>query len=570
MYGEVLRDAMPALRLRRFRLSVASRLEAAGDGQAHDVVRAALWRLEDGQRPDPQRLLVAARAARAYSLEAAERLARAATTDGSSLPAVLLLAEILTHRGRGEEASGLLATLPPDSLAQEDRAAVLYCMALGQGLAVGDPGQGVAMVEGVLAADRAATDHLRALHASLLAFDARFADALTRGGDLVEDQGVAAPARTLGAVGVVGATYWQGHFDRAVSYADQLLPVARAARSEVPYGEASLNLIAITALIEKGDHLGAERRTLTMRRQAEADSDPFAMPRTEYLLGRLALYRGQAETAVRRFRRTVATAGPFDQFIVRHLWSMVARAAATLGDHAGAEEALAAGADLIQMKPYEPEWDLAEAAVLASRLNITEAIDRATWAASVAADWGEWNVAIAGYHDAARYGAARVVLPAIQSVPFVDGELPACYLEHVVALAANDGDALDAVARRFEGVGALGYAVEAADEASLAHRQGQQERAATRSAWHGRDLRDRCEEASSPWLTGAASSVSLTARERQVAALAMEGLPDAEIASRLGMSVRTAQTHLSRCYTKLGVHSRSQLASVLPGRTGLS
>ena len=116
LYGEVLRADLPVLRLRRLRLALAGALETAGQPGPHDLVRAASWRLDSGQGDDPQRLLAAARAARGISLETAERLARHAHETHRSLPATLLLAEILTHTGRGDDAAALLAGLPPDSL----------------------------------------------------------------------------------------------------------------------------------------------------------------------------------------------------------------------------------------------------------------------------------------------------------------------------------------------------------------------------------------------------------------------------------------------------------------------
>jgi DNA-binding NarL/FixJ family response regulator len=60
----------------------------------------------------------------------------------------------------------------------------------------------------------------------------------------------------------------------------------------------------------------------------------------------------------------------------------------------------------------------------------------------------------------------------------------------------------------------------------------------------------------------------LTRREREVLAIAAEGLTAREIAVRLNVRERTVTTHLSRIYAKLGVGGR--LAAVrLAARSGL-
>jgi DNA-binding CsgD family transcriptional regulator len=58
----------------------------------------------------------------------------------------------------------------------------------------------------------------------------------------------------------------------------------------------------------------------------------------------------------------------------------------------------------------------------------------------------------------------------------------------------------------------------------------------------------------------------LTSREEQVVTLAVQGLSNKEIAKALFVSVYTVEDHLSHAYAKLGVRSRSQLASRLDGR----
>jgi DNA-binding NarL/FixJ family response regulator len=55
----------------------------------------------------------------------------------------------------------------------------------------------------------------------------------------------------------------------------------------------------------------------------------------------------------------------------------------------------------------------------------------------------------------------------------------------------------------------------------------------------------------------------LTPQERQIARLAGDGLSNLEIGTRLFLSPRTVEWHLHNVFTKLGIHSRRELASAL-------
>ena len=63
----------------------------------------------------------------------------------------------------------------------------------------------------------------------------------------------------------------------------------------------------------------------------------------------------------------------------------------------------------------------------------------------------------------------------------------------------------------------------------------------------------RASAAWDPWAT-------LTGTERRVARLVQLGLRNREIAATLGISRRTVENHLSRCYAKLSLRSRTELA----------
>ena len=63
------------------------------------------------------------------------------------------------------------------------------------------------------------------------------------------------------------------------------------------------------------------------------------------------------------------------------------------------------------------------------------------------------------------------------------------------------------------------------------------------------------------------SAESLSKREQEVAALVAGGLDNAEVAARLGISIKTVKTHVSHILHKLGLSSRHQLRDRLRRRT---
>lgn len=64
-------------------------------------------------------------------------------------------------------------------------------------------------------------------------------------------------------------------------------------------------------------------------------------------------------------------------------------------------------------------------------------------------------------------------------------------------------------------------------------------------------------------LNGGASTEQLTSRELGITELVVTGATNREVASALHLSPKTIENHLSRIYAKLGVRSRTELASLL-------
>ncbi|MEU4872016.1 LuxR C-terminal-related transcriptional regulator [Streptomyces sp. NPDC021608] len=130
---------------------------------------------------------------------------------------------------------------------------------------------------------------------------------------------------------------------------------------------------------------------------------------------------------------------------------------------------------------------------------------------------------------------------------------------HARALAGADGPALDAAAAELAERGLLLFAAEAYAQAARVHRDpGAARTARARAA----ALARRCQGARTPALAGLALG-ELTARQRQIVALAAQGLSNRQIAERLTLSVRTVGNHLHGAYTRLGADDRACLPGLL-------
>jgi NarL family two-component system response regulator LiaR len=110
--------------------------------------------------------------------------------------------------------------------------------------------------------------------------------------------------------------------------------------------------------------------------------------------------------------------------------------------------------------------------------------------------------------------------------------------------------------------GAAGYLLKDVDPAALA--DGIRDVHAGRPALHPSVAARLMRRGGGP----ARMLVDITAREHDVLRLVVEGLPNKQIAQRLGIGEKTVKTHVSRVLAKLGVADRTQ-AAVLAIREGL-
>lgn len=59
----------------------------------------------------------------------------------------------------------------------------------------------------------------------------------------------------------------------------------------------------------------------------------------------------------------------------------------------------------------------------------------------------------------------------------------------------------------------------------------------------------------------------LTPTEQRVAELVAAGMRNKQVAAELDLALKTVETHLTRVYRKLGIHSRAELAAARRGGT---
>ncbi len=133
--------------------------------------------------------------------------------------------------------------------------------------------------------------------------------------------------------------------------------------------------------------------------------------------------------------------------------------------------------------------------------------------------------------------------------------------DHAQACVVGDGNALLEAADAWVALGDLVAAGDAAAQAADRHRQDGRQGSALSAAAVAENLARRS-GARTPALAVAARPLPLTAREREIAALAARGLSNKEIAERLTVSVRTVEGHLYRAGHKLGVSERAAMADI--------
>lgn len=563
LYGEVIRAELPPIRARRLQLELITAIERTTPVGDHDRLRCALWRLDLDEPVAVADLLQCARIARAVAPATAERLARAAantaTDPSTAAEATIVLTEILLMQGRVAEVDPLLDALPNDMLEETHRQRVTAARALGR-TRLGQLADAATLLA---TPGEASSLQLQALHAQALMLDGRLDQCAAIARPVFTDSNADPVARAYAAFTLAARATFAGAITDTEPVLHAALPLATATRAAVPYGIATVQVSSVIALAGAGRLDAAQALAQQMQEDALREDDPWLLPRAASGLGVVALLRGKPRTALKHFRATVAALNDFDGLFLRYNLSYLARAAAAAGLTDEAQQALAPPPEAPEFAIFGPDWHIAEAATLAAAGDLPAAIERALHAARTAAALGAWMPALVAAHDAVRYGGASQAGELVTTAAAqVDADLPRCLADHARARAADDSRQLAAVSERFEAIGTLQYAAEAAYAAAHAFRSQGDSRAAARASVRATALHADCEQAAIGWVA-TFHAAALTRREEQVALLAAAGHPDTAIANQLAISPRTVQTHLLRVYYKLNITGRHDLPGAL-------
>jgi DNA-binding CsgD family transcriptional regulator len=563
LYGEVIRSRTPALRAREVARLLADTVEATGARRREDVLRVATWRLSGGTG-DPQLMYEAARLARwRYDFPLAERLAAAAVQAGGGFDAALLVAQLASLQGRGDEAEQLLVVLA-DEVDDDRQRGLVACTRLDNLVFhMGRIDAGLAMAEEAERhiADPAWRDELVAKRAAIIdgqygprAGAAVALPLLERGGGR---------AFVWASIITAYSTARMGRLDEARAIADRGYRAHQALTEPFEWHPWTHTFFRAEALAHGGRFEEAGELTTEQYQRALDEKSPEAQAWFAWQLAKTAADRGSPRTAAVHGRAAVALfrelgQPQFESFALGAL----AQAEALSGDPDAATEALAR-LDALGLPPvryYGVDLVVARAWAMVAARDLPAAIVLLKEAVVLGDEIGDLVGEAIARHTLARLGHASEVADGLATLgPSVEGSLMTARVAHASALAANDQEALAEVSVEFEAMGAVLLAAEAAADSAVAWRRWGDPRRAARAEQRADALAATCENPVTPALLAIKSRSRLTQAERETALLAAAGRSNKEIAAQLGISVRTVENHLQHVYEKLGISARTDL-----------
>lgn len=566
LYSEVIRKQLTTSDMRRIWTQLVGAWHTQGAPSAHDHVRVSLWQYRAGLPADPAALLRAAQLARVSDdFIVAGELASAAISANAGARASYLLGEIHDYVGQSEMALQVLDSAMPDGADETALIGMARTDATFWGMCDADGALAISVaVERAVAGTRW-VPVIQAHRAKVLSLQARFDESLQIAEPLLghDDPRVVADACYPAAV----AWGQQGNTARAIAVSDRGAELRRQVTDEQHMVAPEMfSLICCLHRADHGDVTEAWHNCVADLDEAVAARRLGGAVWAGLTLGRINLLTGRFDDSMRLLNEHLGllanTNSDGYSYALMHL--------ALTHAQRGEGEATSGALDRWDIAPahatrtLDRDIERARAWRLVCDGQLSTAADLLLCAAHDAESAGQLLLASLAAYDAARIGFPDLALPHLQRLGLlVSGPLTAARVDHAAALYRHDGASLDAVSARFEAMGAIVAAAEAAAHAATAWRLNGLRRQASGSGRRADELRARCTGLMTPAFVGIDAPVLLTRREREIALLVGSGLSTPDVAARLILGVRTVESHLNRIYTKLGVTQRSDLAGAL-------
>lgn len=567
LIGEVARERCSKTRTRQINTQLASllatHLQSPGNAAVPDVrgrIQLARFMVGGDVPADPDVIADAAASAVTMSnLTLGEELARYAVDHGAGMSAVIVLADAMSWQGRGEEAEQLLArSVPdPDDEAMLARWGCLRASNLFFGCARPDAAHEVlSMLREHLHSPQ--TVSLVAAMEAVFAFHTGELEKAITLGTAVLEQKVPPTATVWAALATSSALALSGRSDEAAAVAR----VGELAAEHCVSGSPRYWFVFARVSAALGDVELDKAHGICDAYVEKAAGSPQAEAIGTALHGRVELARGRLASACDALQTAVwATPQGLPPGWLMVVVACLAQAEGMRGDGVAAAAALAR-AEAAAAGPrdvFRPELELGRAWVAAATGETGLAVTHAVQAADLAAASGMEAIELTALHTALRFGDSSGHERIQQLVRRRGTRVAEAVGAHSLGLTRHDPALLVAAADRFEALGALVLAADAAADAARMYAEagcrGSELEAAARALWLGGQT-----GAHTPALRCAGDPLPLTHREWEIADLVGVGLSNRQIAGRLCLSVRTVDGHLYRMFAKLGVEDRDHLA----------
>jgi DNA-binding CsgD family transcriptional regulator len=569
LYGETVRQTLPAYRRRRISADLARALEASGARRRDDLLRLARWQLDAGVPESNPELLgrAARRAIEMFDYDLAAHLAERALESGGDIEAGIVLAETRFQSGRPADAEEVLAGLVALCTDDVERARIASARAYNLHVLLGDVEAAATVIDEALTVvtDPAARLRLQGRLATNRLMEGKPEEALAAIRPLLEAGDDSSHSRGAYVASIALALLGRG--DEAVTVAHDGL-AAHQRTGDINQLPVIQLVGSIMGRAATGHLAEAENEAAEGYEACLAAGDHEGQATFSLLRGCILIDRGHVAVACTSFLEGAAINRELqDTAALRWCLGGLALAAGMSGR---TDQAREAAAELDGLRPGWMglfEFDLVErgrawAQVAAGETTHARKMLQAS--ADRAAASGQWVAEARLLHDLARIGDPAAAAPRLAELATtVHGRFVRTYARHAVALQLEVPAEIEASGGVFEAFGACLLAAEADLEAArLLRAEGLAPHAAalTRRA---EALLALCGEARTPALEHRGPATRLTRREREIAALAASGVSSPDIAAKLVLSVRTVENHLQNVFTKLMIGSRAELADAL-------